>query len=101
MDLRKEPSFIHTDERMVLAECDNYYVAVVKLDQQRERDQKYAVILTEDISLREQRDILAKRFCQNNLLMYFVRTIIPEYFLERKMINEVYKAIYRFVYQVK
>ncbi|MFE4525876.1 hypothetical protein ACFRCQ_28055, partial [Cytobacillus firmus] len=37
MDLRKEPSFIHTDERMVLAECDNYYVAVVKLCQGRSK----------------------------------------------------------------
>lgn len=97
MDERKETSIVHSDDNMVLAKGDQYYVSVVKVGQQRNKKNNYVVIIHNEVIKGEQREVLAKKFGTPSDLMKFLFSIIPEYFIEQKVINETYNFIQKLI----
>ncbi|WP_026907435.1 hypothetical protein [Paucisalibacillus globulus] len=92
MDKREEATIVHADNNMVLAKSGEYYVSVVKVNNSL-RVGNYVVIVNEENLKGEQNDVLLKRFFNTGHLARFLLSVVPEYFVEKKIIKETYDAI--------
>ncbi|MBD8069910.1 hypothetical protein [Bacillus sp. PS06] len=92
MDKRKETTIVHADKNMVMATSGGYYVSVVKVNNSLTVG-NYVVIVNEEDLQGEQRDILQRKFSNISHLVKFLFSVIPEYFIEKKIIKETYQAI--------
>lgn len=92
MDKRKGATIVHADKNMVMAKSGGYYVSVVKMNNSLSVG-NYVVIVNKDDLQGEQRDILQRRFDNTNHLVRFLLSVVPEYFIEKKIIKETYDAI--------
>lgn len=92
MNTRTEARIVYTDDSMVLAQSDQYYVSVVKVNNFIS-DSNYVVIVNEEDLQGEQRDVILQRFLNTGHLARFLLSVVPEYFVEKKIIKETYDAI--------
>ncbi|MCT2536842.1 hypothetical protein NC661_03045 [Aquibacillus koreensis] len=92
MNKRKEATIVHADKNMVMAKSGGYYVSVVKVNNSLSVG-NYVVIVNKENLQGEQRDILQRRFSNTSHLVRFLLSIVPEYFIEKKIIKETYDAI--------
>lgn len=97
MDVRKETKIVQLEKNMVLAQQDQYFVAVIKKPSSKESDIRYVVVITEQSSLKSHREILCKEFSELNVFMKFLAAIIPEYIVKNEVINKTYTAIYELI----
>lgn len=92
MNTRTEATIVHADKDMVLAKSGEYYVSVVKVNSSVSEG-NYVVIVNEENLQGDQRDVLLKRFMNTGHLARFLLSVVPEYFVEKKIIKETYDAI--------
>ncbi|MGM0974779.1 MAG: hypothetical protein ACQEW2_17770 [Bacillota bacterium] len=97
MNKRNETSIIYTDDSMVFARSDQYYVGVVKNNRNSDQANSFVVIINEELKQGKQREVMSKRFTKQSLMIKFLITIVPEYFLEQRVLNETYNAIQKLI----
>lgn len=97
MSERKETCIVYTDDNMVLARSDYYFVGVVKNNRNFGNPNNFVVIINEEMKKGKQREVMSKRFTNLSLLRKFLITVVPEYFLEQRILEETYTAIQKLI----
>ena len=92
-----EARIVYTDNNMVLAKSDQYYVSVVRVNNLLGKSSNYVVIVNEENLQGEQRDVILKRFENTSHLAKFLLSVVPEYFVEKKIIKETYDSIQKLI----
>lgn len=97
MKKRTEARIVYTDDSMVLAKSDQYYVSIVRVKSLISKRSNYVVIISEENLIGEQRDVILKIFENTSHLARFLLSVVPEYFVEKKIIKETYDSIQKLI----
>ncbi|MCG7314797.1 hypothetical protein MHL30_16880 [Priestia flexa] len=89
----KNTSIVYTNDSVVLARSNQYYVGVVKNNRNLENLNSFIVIINEEMEKGGQREVISKRFTKQSLLNKFLMSVVPDYFLKQGVLGEAYEGI--------